>query len=66
MVTNEQRSQINQALAKAIAYKNCGKDYDANVWASTLLDLLHCNYIDAQSRFVDLPKIADRTAIHSH
>lgn len=28
-ITTEERVLINQALAKAIAYKNCGKEEDA-------------------------------------
>ena len=34
------RSEINQALAKAIAYKQCGKDLEATRWAIRLLQLL--------------------------
>lgn len=36
------RSEINRALAKAIAYKNCGKDAEAQEWARTLVRLLEC------------------------
>lgn len=36
------RSAVSQALAKAIAYKNCGKDRDANEWARRLIELLEC------------------------
>lgn len=36
------RSQVAQALAKAIAYKNCGKDADAEAWARRLVELLEC------------------------
>lgn len=36
------RSEINRALAKAIAYKNCGKDADAQEWARKLVHLLEC------------------------
>ena len=36
------RSEINRALAKAIAYKNCGKDDQANEWARKLVELLEC------------------------
>lgn len=36
------RSEINRALAKAIAYKNCGKDADAAEWARKLVKLLEC------------------------
>jgi hypothetical protein len=36
------RSAVNTALAKAIAYKNCGKDSDAAEWARKLVRLLEC------------------------
>ena len=34
------RSAVSQALAKAIAYKQCGKDQDAKQWARKLIQLL--------------------------
>ena len=36
------RSEVSRALAKAIAYKNCGKDKDAEEWAKKLVELLEC------------------------
>ena len=36
------RSQINRALAKAIAYKQCGQHTQANAWAAELVALLGC------------------------
>lgn len=36
------RSAVSQALAKAIAYKNCGKDAEAEAWARRLVELLEC------------------------
>jgi len=36
------RSMTAQALAKAIAYKQCGKDADAAQWARKLVELLEC------------------------
>ena len=36
------RSKISQALAKAIAYKQCGKQRDAEAWARQLIRLLEC------------------------
>lgn len=36
------RSEISQALAKAIAYKNCGKQAEAEEWAKKLIELLEC------------------------
>jgi hypothetical protein len=34
------RRAASQALAKAIAYKQAGKDREAEAWARTLIDLL--------------------------
>jgi hypothetical protein len=34
------RSAISQALAKAIAFKQCGKDEKAAIWARRLVELL--------------------------
>lgn len=39
------RSKVSQALAKAIAYKNCGKDAEAAKWAAELVKLLECAQI---------------------
>ena len=39
------RSAVATALAKAIAYKNCGNDTAANDWASRLVGLLECHSI---------------------
>lgn len=39
-MTNLDRSEINRALAKAIAYKQCGKDAKAAAWAAKLALLL--------------------------
>lgn len=36
------RSKVAQALAKAIAYKQCGKDAEAEAWARQLVELLEC------------------------
>ena len=36
------RSKIAQALAKAIAYKQCGKQDQAEAWARQLVELLEC------------------------
>jgi hypothetical protein len=36
------RSATAQALAKAIAYKQCGKDQDAKEWAAKLVRILEC------------------------
>lgn len=39
------RSEVNRALAKAIAYKACGKDHQADQWAARLVKLLEANRI---------------------
>lgn len=36
------RAAAAQAMAKAIAYKQCGKDEDAHQWARRLVELLEC------------------------
>ena len=36
------RSEVSRALAKAIAYKNCGKNATAEDWARKLVELLQC------------------------
>ena len=36
------RSEIARALAKAIAYKQCGKQAEAAAWARQLVELLEC------------------------
>ncbi len=36
------RSMVARALAKAIAYKQCGKDIEAEEWARQLIKLLQC------------------------
>lgn len=36
------RSEVARALAKAIAYKQCGKDAEAAEWARKLIQLLQC------------------------
>lgn len=36
------RQEVSRALAKAIAYKQCGKDEDAKEWARRLVRLLQC------------------------
>lgn len=43
------RSATAQALAKAIAYKNCGKDKEAAQWARKLVEILECAEILSQS-----------------
>lgn len=49
------RSEVNRALAKAIAYKACGKDLQANIWAIRLVKLLECADIltDVPAEYID-------------
>ena len=44
-ITTTDRQLINQVLAKAIAYKNCGKEQDAAQWAIKLIELLELKQI---------------------
>jgi hypothetical protein len=39
------RSAVARALAKALAYKQCGKDQLAEAWAAKLVDLLESGSI---------------------
>ena len=39
------RSEASRALAKAIAFKQCGKDKEANEWAAKLVHILECSQI---------------------
>lgn len=39
-MTSIDRSAVNHALSKAIAYKQCGKDMTAADWACELITLL--------------------------
>ena len=36
------RSEAARAMAKAIAYKACGKDAEAAEWAARLVHILEC------------------------
>ena len=36
------RSEVSRALAKAIAYKQCNKQAEAEKWAAELVRLLEC------------------------
>lgn len=44
-MTTIDRAEASRALAKAIAYKQCGKDDAANEWARRLVELLECTDI---------------------
>ena len=39
------RSEVSRALAKAIAYKQCGKHRSAEEWAIRLVKVLECSNI---------------------
>ena len=39
------RAEISRALAKAIAFKQVGKQAEANQWARKLVELLACTEI---------------------
>ena len=39
------RSEVSRALAKAVAYAQCGKHADAEIWAARLVALLECEGI---------------------
>jgi hypothetical protein len=47
------RAAVSQALAKAIAYKNCGKQDQAEAWSRKLVHLLACadilNYPESET-----------------
>lgn len=46
------RSEINRALAKAIAYKQCGQDAKAAAWAAQLVrELGYANILDTEGDF---------------
>lgn len=45
MTDKATRSEINQALAKAIAYRDCGKPNDAAMWAAKLVRMLEAQQI---------------------
>lgn len=36
------RNEVSRALAKAIAYKQCGQNVMAEQWARKLVELLEC------------------------
>lgn len=36
------RAELARALAKAVAYKQCGKQAEAEEWARRLVELLEC------------------------
>ena len=70
-MTQFDRSAINRALAKAIAFKQCGHHATAELWAAKLLGLLECaeiinparvGLVEAAHPAVDLPEPDCRAA----
>lgn len=45
MTDKATRSEISQALAKAIAYRDCGKPEEAAAWAARLVKMLEAQHI---------------------
>ena len=45
VIDNTTRAEINRALAKVIAYRNCGKDALADEWSINLMQLLESNHL---------------------
>jgi len=45
MTSRATRSEISQALAKAIAYRDCGKPEQAEEWATHLVKMLEAQNI---------------------
>ncbi len=45
MTNRADRSELSRALAKAIAYRDCGKPETAAKWAATLVDMLEAQNI---------------------
>lgn len=45
MTDKATRSEISQALAKAIAYRDCGKPAEAAAWAAKLVRMLESQHI---------------------
>ena len=59
-MTDINRSEINRALAKAIAYKQCGKQAEAEKWAETLV---HLPWRGARAALRDrFPDVGSRSA----
>jgi hypothetical protein len=45
MTTKATRSELAQALAKAVAYRDCGKPAQAAEWAAKLVGMLEAQQI---------------------
>lgn len=53
MTSKADRSELSRALAKAIAYHDCGKSDKARVWAARLAQLLDARGI-LRPEFADI------------
>lgn len=57
------RKSINQALSKALAYKECGKHDQAEIWVRILVERLECAGILTTHRLTPDPT-APRESIY--
>lgn len=48
-MTNEIRSELSRVLAKAVAYKSCGKHNEADFWGRALIELMRDYHITQPS-----------------
>jgi hypothetical protein len=53
------RSAVSQALAKAMAYKDVGKDAEAVLWVKRLIDLLGISEILTSQRADELIQLLE-------
>lgn len=53
------RSAINRALAKALAFKQCGQDAKANAWTARLVMLLECEGLLTSSAYASQRDLAE-------
>lgn len=51
------RQAVSQALAKAIAYKQCGNQFEAEQWAAKLVAMLECADILNPVARADVPSV---------
>lgn len=49
MIDSAKRTEISRAVAKAIAYKNCGNEQMADGWARHVVALMECHGIMGDS-----------------
>ena len=53
------RYEVATALAKAIAFKTCGRDIKAQEWARRLVELLECAQILKTDDYKECSGVAD-------